>query len=157
MPLKRKSKKPSDEAKKKDKKDKVDNGPHGEEMVKQGFGPARRIKLQGGFAYQWFDSKREVVRVDFAAESSDGGWATLGFGPIHSAEQQMMMMLKLIKANGDKMLSLAASTDSKSVSIKEHIKTKTTKITKSKPADKPEEDLEKLFGEKTNPLLRRRR
>lgn len=157
MPKLKQSSKSSDEApKKKRKVEEADNGPNADTMIKTGFGPARKIKLNGGFAYQWYDAKRALVRIDFAYEASDGGWATLSFGPIQSAAAQMQMMLKMIKSNGEKMLSLAASTDSKAVSVKEHSAPKTN--TKSKPAAKePEEDLEKLFDEKTNPLLRRRK
>ena len=148
MPIKPFKKKPSAEAKRKAEKE-SDNGPNAETMIKSGFGPAKKTKLVGGFAYQWFDAKREVVRIDFAAESSDGGWATMSFGPIHSAEAQMKLMMKLIKNNGDKLLSLATSTDNKTVSVKEHAKTKTEKVTKSS-----DDDLEKLFD---NPLLRRKK
>jgi hypothetical protein len=146
--------------KKKSSAEAVDNGPNAEVMEKNGFGPARKTKLIGGSAFQWFDPKNITVRFDFGFEDGEnGGWASVSFGPLGSAELQFNKLADFITKNKNKLASLAASTDSKAVTVKEHHskQPKTEKITKSKPADKPDEDLEKLFDEKTNPLLRRRK
>lgn len=155
MPIKPKKEK-GDKPSNKVKKESVDSGPNAETMLKTGFGPARKTKLIGGFAYQWYDAKHEVVRIDFAAEDASGGWATISFGPIGGSEKQMRLLTNLIKKNGDKLLDLARATDSKTFNIKSKSKTVDKPVTKSSPAKAPKDDLEKLFSD-NNPLLRRKR